>query len=178
MYRSKYSLRGFTLVELLVVMAIMSVLIGISVAGLGYAMRRSRNIARQAAVTNLDRALESYYSDQQQYPDNTTAPTITSLVAAGTGLLDVYLEGSWDVPVKTCVVYYSLDGVRYVTGASQEDARGDNDMYWAGPGLNYSTGGYPATRITELNITAATQAAQEFTSLRAWAADCSAITGI
>lgn len=139
MRTAKSSLRGFTLVELLVVMAIMSVLIGISVAGLGYAMRRSRNIARQAAVANLDRALESYYSDYQNYPltSEAEAADIPTLIET---TLNPYLEGSWDAPPKTCIAFKS-DGIRYVTGANQEEAEGENSCFWAGPALGYDPDG-------------------------------------
>jgi type IV pilus assembly protein PilA len=148
MRTARTSLRGFTLVELLVVMAIMAVLIGISIAGLGYAMRRSRNIARQAAAANLDRAIESYYSDNQTYPTAGDVVPPTTIGVLVDDILEPYLEGSWDVPPRTCVAYLSPDGERYVAGASQEVAGGTQDMYWTGPGLSAGAG-WPEDDVTE-----------------------------
>lgn len=163
------SLRGFTLVELLVVMAIMSVLIGISVAGLGYAMRRSRNINRQAAAANLDRALEAFYSDHQQYPDTTPGATafpvaadtfMETLIDAPvvgsedtTGYLYEYLEGSWDVAPKTWI-YYKSDSIRYTTCVSQEMGGGDTDCFCLGPAVGYNDAMYAPTEQVEACTTA------------------------
>ena len=136
--KSKNVLRGFTLVELLVVMAIMSVLIGISVAGLGFAMRRSRNIARQSAATNLDRSLEAYYSDFQNYPTSAAPASITTIesLITSANALQRYLEGSWEAPPRTCMAYgVDNGGIRYVVGVSQENTGGNHSCYWTGPGV-------------------------------------------
>jgi len=137
--------RGFTLVELLVVMAIIAVLIGISVAGLGFAMRRSRNISRQSAMANLDRSLEAYYSDHQDYPIETDVLTIEGMLDTG-GALDPYLEGSWGAPPRTEVYYKSdTDGVFYTVCVSQEEARGGMSWLCTGPGIGET--GFPARKI-------------------------------
>ena len=127
---------GFTLVELLVVMAIMSVLIGISVAGLGFAMRRSRNTGRQAAAQNLDRSLEAFYSDNQQYPDSASMPDLVDTE------LNSYLEGSWESPSESYYGYRAENYI-YVVCASQEDTGGDIDFLCYGPGIGYPGGTEP-----------------------------------
>ena len=128
---------GFTLVELLVVMAIMAVLIGISVAGLGFAMRRSRNIARSAAMSNLDKALASHYADEQQYP---AQGNLDSLVS---NALNDYLEGTWDPGAPNSVYCYRTGNTNtiYAVCVSQEDNAADNSFVCLGPGVGKS--GWP-----------------------------------
>lgn len=131
---------GFTLVELLIVMAIIAVLVGITIAGLGFAMRRSRNISRMSAMTNLDRAVSSYYSDNLEYPANTS--TVHELVP---GDLDVYLEGSWEAPAGTRMYFKSdaaTSAVYYTFCVNQEENLGADDLYeCVGSGIGQS--GFP-----------------------------------
>lgn len=152
MMKKSSSSRGFTLVELLVVMAIMAVLIGISVAGLGYAMRRSRNISRQSAMANLDRALEAYYSDNQNYPLETEAGTLTDLID-GEDWLFPYLEGSWEAPGNTQVFYHSeqsgSNASGYVVCVSQEESGGDISYVCSGPSIGQD--GFPKNRQIEVS---------------------------
>jgi prepilin-type N-terminal cleavage/methylation domain-containing protein len=60
--------KGFTLVELLIVMAIIGILIAIAIIGLGAAQADARNSARQTAVKGLSGLLETYYGTGQTYP--------------------------------------------------------------------------------------------------------------
>lgn len=133
--------QGFTLVELLIVMAIIAVLVGITIAGLGFAMRRSRNISRMSAMSNLDRAVSSYYSDNLEYPPNTA--TVHALVP---GDLDTYLEGSWEAPAGTRMYYKSnaaASAVYYTFCVNQEQNLGADDLYeCVGSGIGQA--GFPS----------------------------------
>ncbi len=60
--------RGFTLVELLVVVAIMGLLISIVTVSLSAAQKKSRDARRIADVKNLQLALATYYNDNLKYP--------------------------------------------------------------------------------------------------------------
>ena len=61
--------KGFTLVELLIVMAIIGVLIAIAIVGLGAAQADARNSARETAVKGIAGLLETYYgANGQTYP--------------------------------------------------------------------------------------------------------------
>lgn len=147
MYKKVKTVRAFTLVELLIVMAIMGFLMALSVAGLQYALRRSRDNQRQSAVTNLDNALTAYYTDNQEYPteDGTGNPLSTSDTVAtpndpvGEGLVDTvlggYMQGAWDAgPMAddeaTQIGYYiNSDGVNYAVCAVQENGSGTYGDY-------------------------------------------------
>lgn len=123
--------KGFTLVELLIVMAIIAVLVGITIAGLGFAMRRSRNVARMSAMNNLDRAVTAYYSDELAFPN---PQGVDAMIGVGNDL-DEYLEGSFEAPAGTRFFYNSTtaaDGVTYVYYTfcvNQELSGGEEDLY-------------------------------------------------
>lgn len=61
--------KGFTLVELLIVMAIIGILIAIAIIGLGAAQADARNSARETSVKGIAGLLETYYgANGQSYP--------------------------------------------------------------------------------------------------------------
>lgn len=63
---SKY--KGFTLIEMLIVMGILSVLMAIGVSVARFAIQRANNIQHQSAVDQLYQAFQSYYTDNREYP--------------------------------------------------------------------------------------------------------------
>lgn len=61
---------GFTLVELLVVMAIIGVLVGIVGMNFRSAQIRGRDTQRKSDLKQISAALELFYSDYGKYPDS------------------------------------------------------------------------------------------------------------
>ena len=74
--RARERTRGFTLVEMLTVIAIMAVLAGLLFPAIGMVQRRSREKAARATIERLKLALEQYQADFGDYPP-------TSLAALG-----------------------------------------------------------------------------------------------
>jgi len=70
--------KGFTLIELMVVMAIISVLAVTLVPQLTWAQARSRDAGRVATLKNFSAVLETYLSDEGYYP---RAPQSTTDIA-------------------------------------------------------------------------------------------------
>ena len=60
---------GFTLVELLVVMAILGVLITVTLAAFRNSQSRGRDAQRKSDLKQISSSLELYYSDYAKYPD-------------------------------------------------------------------------------------------------------------
>ena len=60
--------KGFTIVELLVVIVVIAILASISVVAYNGIQQRARDSARDSAVRSLKLALEVYKSDFSQYP--------------------------------------------------------------------------------------------------------------
>ncbi|MGM0365598.1 MAG: type II secretion system protein [Actinomycetota bacterium] len=64
--------RGFTLVELLIVVIILAVLSGIAVPSYMALRNRARESATENEMKNIATALELYNADQEEYPDDDT----------------------------------------------------------------------------------------------------------
>ncbi|MBN1618684.1 type II secretion system protein [Candidatus Dojkabacteria bacterium] len=132
--------RGFTLVELLVVMVIIAVLVGLSVAGLGYAMRASRNTKRRTAASNIEKAAQVYYSNHECYPNPANMTTLVN------NNLNEYFEGSFDPGNNGTRYYYIYSGTsgcatKFVVCVGLETAAGANNEYFCtGNGVGTGTG--------------------------------------
>jgi prepilin-type N-terminal cleavage/methylation domain-containing protein len=70
----KNSSKGFTLIELIVVMAIIAVLAGMSLFALPGARSSARDGRRQGDLQQIAAALEIYKADFDQYPSGLPAP--------------------------------------------------------------------------------------------------------
>ena len=80
--------KGFTLVELLVVIAIIAILSTLSVVALNSARAKSRDARRQSDIKQIRTALDMYYdSNNQQYPtgSNKTLGTGDAACLTSTG---------------------------------------------------------------------------------------------
>jgi type IV pilus assembly protein PilA len=105
--------RGFTIIELMVVVMIIGVLVTIALPTFLGTLTRAYDAAAQSDVRNAFAAEKAYYSDNVTY---TTDPaTMTAIEAAIT-----YLAG--DTPLVTDVVYLDLDPIPntiYVSALSE-----------------------------------------------------------
>ena len=66
------SKKAFTLVELLVVVAIIAILASALLVGLGGARQKARDARRIADLRNVQSALEVYYARHNEYPTSTS----------------------------------------------------------------------------------------------------------
>jgi general secretion pathway protein G len=65
--------RGFTLIELMIVLAIMGILITIAEPNLKYAITRAREAVLKEDLFQMRDAIDQYYSDNGKYPDALSA---------------------------------------------------------------------------------------------------------
>lgn len=68
MNRPPIKIAGFTLIELIVVMAIMGVLAAIGMGSYNGVQSKARDAKRKSDLANIARALEMYYNDNKEYP--------------------------------------------------------------------------------------------------------------
>jgi len=107
-------MRGFTLMELLVVLAIVGLLSSISITSLVNARIEARDSKRIIEVADVSRALSRYANDHAIYP-----PTLETLVA------QAYLSNVPEDPrLKEPFVYkVTRDGSRYYLGVNLESSK-------------------------------------------------------
>lgn len=78
----KSASKGFTLVELMIVIAIIGTLTGLVASNFVSAQAKARDARRKSDLTQIQRALELYYNDFGHYPDDSNG-RIAGCGAAG-----------------------------------------------------------------------------------------------
>lgn len=87
--------RGFTIVEIAIVVAIIGILAAITLVTFVQVQRQSRDDERNADIVTLKRALEHYYTDNGEYPATTGSFTdwqVDSSTALVPFLVPKYLQ--------------------------------------------------------------------------------------
>ncbi len=74
----KENKKGFTIIELLIVIAIIGLLATISMVALNGARQKSRDAKRLADIRQIQTALELYFNDNNNYPANSGSVLGTS----------------------------------------------------------------------------------------------------
>jgi len=74
------SQRGFTLLELMIVVAIIAILAGILIPNFTHARAQAQTAACESNLRQIATAMELYYADNQEYPasGNVTSSAITA----------------------------------------------------------------------------------------------------
>jgi len=62
------SKKGFTIVELLVVIVVIGILVGITIVSYGAIQQRARDSERSSDITQIKIALDKYYAEKSTYP--------------------------------------------------------------------------------------------------------------
>jgi general secretion pathway protein G len=96
--------KGFTLLEVLVAIAIIIIITGFSLVSLESSRKGSRDTRRKADLEQLRSALEMYRADVGQYPSSID---FANGIINGT---DTYLAGPIADPLSTNHYYYLRDG--------------------------------------------------------------------
>ncbi|HYF13002.1 MAG TPA: type II secretion system protein [Candidatus Paceibacterota bacterium] len=132
-------LRGFTLVELLMVIAIMGILAGIITASLGDARKSGRDAKRIADVKNIQLSLALYHNDNLRYPHSLSqlVPTYLASVPKDPDPNRTYIYVGLMPGGANCGV-----GSKYHLGARLELAT--NPLLNEDAGLTKNANGYAA----------------------------------
>ena len=124
--------KGFTLIEMLIVITIIALLASLILVGMGGARAKTRDARRIADLHNVMNALELYYSSKSYYPQSIASwsDLETELIGAGIGVSRIPND-----PLSSTGSNYEYgvdtsDYQDYVLGATLEtpDAALDNDI--------------------------------------------------
>ena len=122
----KFFRKGFTLVELLVVISIIGILVGVVAVNSNAARRQSRDAKRKADIQNVAGALELYRAEHHFYPNPSPANGLNSTpVTDYSGLAAALLQYTSNVPSAPqngSAYYYFSDGNRFVLEAQLENS--------------------------------------------------------
>lgn len=135
----RYTMRrgGFTLIEMLVVVAIIGLLSSVILVGLGDVRKDARDTRRIADVRQIQNALEIYYSTNQSYPQDIynsfQAPPYDPVLDPITGAVQKY--GYERISPNSYLLGTCLEGERQ-TGVSHIDQNLRNGISNYGEGCN------------------------------------------
>lgn len=112
---NKSQILGFTLVEMLVVMAIVTLMLSVAILSFNSVRVRARNAKRKADINHFIKALELYRaSNNSLYPVRTSATNFSN--AAFTGMMALYIN---DMPVDPmCPSQATACNYRYISNAA------------------------------------------------------------
>lgn len=106
--------RGFTIIELLVVISIIAILAALTLAALSSAQKGSRDAKRKSDLNQYKTALAQYQSDKDSYPGRTPSGAISTSTqpwtALGTGGAE-YMKAFIDDEKSGQHYYYGSLGV-------------------------------------------------------------------
>lgn len=123
---SKNNNKGFTLIEILIAIAIVAIIASVFVGNFFSSIARGRDSRRKQDLRSIAQGLELYYTDNGLYP--TALPTPRELFAHPNDLNTVYMqELPGDPAAGKRYCYQSADGSSYQLYAGLEN-NGDSEI--------------------------------------------------
>lgn len=113
----KMNQKGFTIIELLVVIVIIGILVALTLPNLFAAQARGRDTDRKNELKNFQQKLETYFGDNGQYPSGDIAAAAATLGLSG----DDLTEQTQDPKNQAYVYTVSGDQSSYTLTADLEN---------------------------------------------------------
>lgn len=121
--------KGFTLIELIIAIAIIGILARIAVASYTESVNRAKRAQAQTAIISLSQALERYFTRNNSYAGATVGSAATDLFPAA-----VPATGTqwYTLSIVTTATSYTITATRLSTGPMKNDQCGDYTFTSAG----------------------------------------------
>ncbi len=135
------SAKGFTLIEMLIVVAIIAILASIIIVGLGPAQQSGRDARRLSDLQSIQNALQLYYQKCGFYPGVASCGSAFTPPSNWAGLVTALQSvGVTNIPNdptagRGYVYSVSADGSAYVLGAQLENANNSVFVNYNPPAL-------------------------------------------
>jgi prepilin-type N-terminal cleavage/methylation domain-containing protein len=111
--------KGFTLIEILIVVAIIGILASVVLVGLGPVQKQGRDARRVSDLRQVQNGLELYFNKNGSYPPTSDWASLkTALTGAAIGVSNVPNDPRNSSPY---VYQYASNGSSYVLAAQLED---------------------------------------------------------
>lgn len=137
----KYS--GFTLVEMLIVMGIIIILMAVGITAGRFAINRANDVAHADAADKLFIAVQSYLTDEREYPDETVMTSWAIATQAG-GILEDYLSEAEFEGGTDATFYYWTDTKSAIVCVSKGGFNDATDRGYYCTGNGFGTTDAPA----------------------------------
>ena len=114
--------KGFTLIEMLIVITIIALLASLILVGMGGARAKTRDARRIADLHNVMNGLELYYAKNSNYPDESNWAGLSTVLTTGDIGVSRIPKDPLSSSPNSNTYYYgaSLDTQDYVLGAKLE----------------------------------------------------------
>lgn len=133
--RQRKNTSGFTLIEILIVLAIIGILLGLAVPQYQMSVKRAREAVLKENLFIMRKMIDQYYQDKHRYP-----PTLQSLVEENylkslpidpiTGSNETWIEVRQMPPVDEYVPYENLGVVDVKSGSEAKALDGTYYNTW------------------------------------------------
>jgi general secretion pathway protein G len=113
--------KGFTLIELMIIIAILGVLAAIISANLLSSLKKGRDTQRKGNLESIKKAVELYYEDKKAYPTDITWGSALCETAGCVSGEKIYMQVVPADPLSSQSYSYSSDGTYYRLYACMEN---------------------------------------------------------
>jgi general secretion pathway protein G len=115
---------GFSLIELLIVIAMIGILVGLAIPQYKHAIMKSREVVLKENLFQIRKIINQYYTDKMKYPDSMQALVDEEYFHALpldpiTGSAETWVE-IWDTLTADDIYAGISPGIRDVTSGSNE----------------------------------------------------------